>query len=671
MSPIVVAMGSDTKLRRRNWLEHFYGDDALPLRRVFRLGFRDAIVETTLRLKSRPGFRYLLKRWLQSGEWERWRRHYEARCVRRNNELYRVPADLALTDLPVRRALVVGSCLSKHLIGTFESVPGGCPCDFVLLTNIGELPANPPRPVAEYDFQLVQLVLRSLVPDAAFFYLPHADPDAHERFFEDIRQRLPHELAAVMRWNVAHGLLTFVSNFLVPQQNPMGRLLPRYDLRNPVHLVERINVLLAEELKRYKNAYLLDADQIASTFGKAFIQDDSIEMIGHNSVLDETLDAADRHRIEWLPPLTDLYNVHITGFARAIWAEMVAMRRTVRQLDQVKLVAVDLDDTLWRGIAAEGEGGDDPIEGWPLGIIEALHFLKKRGVLLAIVSKNDEARIAQLWDQIMRGRMSLDDFAVRRINWRPKAENLEDILREVNILPRSVVFIDDNPVERAGVKAALPDVRVLGAHPYLIRRILLWAPETQVSVVTDESARRTEMVRAQVEREADRKQMSRGDFLASLNVKVKLVDIGSADDKRFPRALELINKTNQFNTTGRRWALADCVAAFAHGGVFHAFEVQDRFTHYGLVGVVVTQAGRIEQFVMSCRVLGLDVEKAIVAELSRRLQSGGDFVALLEETEANFPCRDLYARCGFTAAGGRWIKAHDSVVEAPKHVALI
>jgi hypothetical protein len=347
-------MGSDPKLRRRNWLEHFYGDGALPLRRLLRLAFRDAVVEATLRFKSMPVLGLLLKRWLRSAAWERWRRHYESRCVRRNNELYRVPADLALTDLPVRRALVVGSCLSEHMVGGFESSPGGCPCDFVLLTNVGELPASPPHPIAEYDFQLVQPWLRSLLPEGPFFHLPYGDPDAHQRLFEDIERRLPHALAAAMRWNVEHDLLTFVANFFVPQQNPMGRLLPRYDLRNPVYLVERINVLLAEELKRYKNAYLLDVDQIASNFGKAFIQDDAVEMIPHNSVLDETLDEVDRHRIEWLTPLADLYDVHIAPFSRALWAEMLAMRRTIRQLDPVKLVAVDLDDTLWRGYRGGG-----------------------------------------------------------------------------------------------------------------------------------------------------------------------------------------------------------------------------------------------------------------------------------------------------------------------------
>src|SRR6266853_747201 len=103
------------------------------------------------------------------------------------------------------------------------------------------------------------------------------------------------------------------------------------------------------------------------------------------------------------------------------------------------------------------------------------------------------------------------------------------------------------------IKAAFPDMRVLGPNPYLWRRILLWSPETQVATVTAESAARTEMVQKQVEREGQRKRLSREDFLGSLEVGASLSEIASTNDARFARALELINKTNQFNTTGKRW----------------------------------------------------------------------------------------------------------------------
>jgi FkbH-like protein len=654
--------------RRKSWSQHFYGDDAPPARRVFRLFFRDRIVEATLRVQAWRACRPLLRAWLETTRWDRWRRDYEARCARGDDRL-RIPLDLQQTGQRPRRVIVVGSCLSEYLVGRFEEAADGCACDFVLANHLRELPKDPPRPIADYDFQFVQPVLRSLMPERSYLPLSYDDPAAHERLFEYARQRLPHDLAAVMRWNKEHGLLTFVANFFVPQQNPMGRLMPRYDLRNPAYMIERLNQLLAEEVARSPNAYVVDVDQIAAGLGKAFIQDDATTILAHNNVLDEEFTDID-DLIEWHPPVTEVYPVRNVAFARAVWAELLAMLRTVRQIDVVKLVAVDLDGVLWRGIAAEEDDEEDRVEGWPLGIIEALQFLKRRGVLLAIVSKNDEARIEERWDKIMRGKLHLGDFAVRRINWRPKAENLEEIIREVNVLPRSVVFIDDNPVERAAVRAAHPEVRVLEAHPYLIRRILLWSSETQTAGVTEESARRTEMVRAQVEREADSRRMSREEFLASLKVAVRLFEIAGVDDKRFPRALELINKTNQFNTTGRRWTATDCIAAFARGARFHVFEVQDRFTRYGLVGVVVVEAGRIDQFVMSCRVLGLDVEKAVVAALSARLQNGSDLTARLEATEANLPCRDLYDRCGFKQDGNDWIKPRAYTVEAPAHVAI-
>src|SRR5437660_10773754 len=122
-------------------------------------------------------------------------------------------------------------------------------------------------------------------------------------------------------------------------------------------------------------------------------------------------------------------------------------------------------------------------------------------MLLAIMSKNDETLLRPVWQSVFRGRLGLEDFAIRKINWRPKAENFEDILAEANLLPRSVVYIDDNPVERASIKAAFPDVRVFGPNPLVWRRILLWSAETQVPTITAESAARTDMVRAQVERE--------------------------------------------------------------------------------------------------------------------------------------------------------------------------
>jgi FkbH-like protein len=236
---------------------------------------------------------------------------------------------------------------------------------------------------------------------------------------------------------------------------------------------------------------------------------------------------------------------------------------------------------------------------------------------------SDESRIIDVWDRYLHGRLTFDDFAVRKINWQPKAANLEEILREVNLLPRSVVFVDDNPAERASIKSIFPDVRVLGSNPLVWRRVLLWSAETQVVSITAESAGRTEMVRAQVEREAQRQQLSREDFLASLAVEVAVHRIDSGDHVHFPRAIELVNKTNQFNTTGKRWTSEEFLAEFAAGTELYAFAIKDGFTSYGIVALVVVRGDTIAQMVMSCRVVGLDAEIAIIAEILRIIAKKG------------------------------------------------
>src|SRR5579864_3677102 len=111
------AMKPDPIRRHRPWLAHFFGENAMPGRRLFRLAFRDIVVEATLQLAAKPGFGFVLKRWLESREWRRWRSDYEARCVRgeRDSDAYRVPADLARTEVPLRRTLLIGSCLSERL----------------------------------------------------------------------------------------------------------------------------------------------------------------------------------------------------------------------------------------------------------------------------------------------------------------------------------------------------------------------------------------------------------------------------------------------------------------------------------------------------------------------------------------------------------------------------
>jgi FkbH-like protein len=588
---------------------------------------------------------------------------------------YRCPTDLAISDTPLKQVMVIGSCLSAGWPMALEGKYPGCAADHFMVNNAAMLPEAPPCAPEAYDFHLIQMPLRQILPERTHFGLSYSDPKAFEQLFEAACGRLSDTLAELMRWNKAHGILTFVCNFLVPQQNPRGRLLPRYDLRNFQFFIEKLNQALEEELRQYQNAYLFDFDQIVSTYGRRYLQDDAVWTISHGAALSNTGWEDDQARLEPIDQVTRYYPVSTHAFVLHAWAELIAMVRTIRQADMVKLVLVDLDDTLWRGVAAEQAELSSvvAIEGWPLGVAEALMFLKSRGVLLGIVSKNDETRVRDIWRRIYGTRVRLEDFAAVKINWRPKAENIEEILAQVNLLPKSVVFVDDNPVERAAVKAAFPEMRVLGPNPYLWRRILLWSPETQVATITSESAARTEMVQQQVKREEQRQRLSREDFLASLGVRATVSEFASTVDRRFPRTLELINKTNQFNTTGKRWTSQECESFFRDGGAVFVLEVADRYTAYGLVGVLLVRGGDIVQFVMSCRVVGMDVEIAAVGGVLQVLAGRGiiEYGTTLELTSANLLCRDLWERCGFAAAGeGRYRRAGNPPLLTPAHIEL-
>ena len=578
---------------------------------------------------------------------------------------YRTPTDLTVSTTPIR-VLFVGSCL---LGGFLNFVKKMSDADFFLLNNLAPLPDQPPRPLDDYAFQVVQVPARSVVP--VFNRIGLSDLAGYERLFAAAEEKLRRVLRACMKWNEQSGIVTFVQNFMAPQQALGGRLLPRYDLRNSAYFVERLNESLEREVRRYRNAYIFDADQISSTFGRRYSQDDSVWVSNHGAFLSDADYECDQNRIEPIARATRHYTLRKTEFFTAAWAELIAMYRTVQQADSVKLVIVDLDDTLWRGIAAEEtETHPRPTGGWPLGLMEALYTLKQRGVLLAIASKNDEEKIKALWPSRVGKQLRLEDFAVRKINWRPKAENIREILQEVNLLPKSVVFIDDNPVERAAVGAVFPELRMLGQHPYYLRRVLLWSSETQVAGISTESAQRTEMVQAQIARDGDRDQMSREQFLATLEIKVTRAEIRSSSDPAFARAFELINKTNQFNTTGVRWTAQQCDAAFAAGTTFHVLHVEDHYTSYGLVGVAIVAGACIEQFVMSCRVIGLDVEVTALREVFDRIWSGakGSITAKFRRTPANQPCQDLYQRLGFVQEGDTWI-LHGSSAERSADVA--
>ncbi|MDD4913601.1 MAG: HAD-IIIC family phosphatase [Methylococcales bacterium] len=472
-------------------------------------------------------------------------------------------------------------------------------------------------------------------------------------------------VGASLKYNVKNGILSFVSNFIVPQRRITPSLAHDFSSLDMASIIEELNNYLAELVSKYKNAFIADINGIAGSMGKRYFLDDTIYFYTHGATFGSDWHelefvpywtAPQPGRLEEIPPINSFYENRNEEFFDAVYRLLVVSYRIVNQIDQVKLVIFDLDNTLWRGQIAEhyrpGQARWPYADGWPLGVWESIHHLRWRGILTSISSKNDFETVNNNWDNIFElPWLELDDFVCPKINWNPKTENIRDIMAEVGLTPKSVLFVDDNPVEREAVKLAFPAMRVMGSNPFLTRRILLWSAETRLSNLTDESKNREAMVKNQFLRNDEKAALSREEFLSGLGCKLRIRQLANANQPEYTRCLELVNKTNQFNTTGERWR-PDEFEKFVNErqGQVYCFTVSDKFVNYGLVGVLIIQANCIRQFVMSCRVLGMEVEIAVIREITEILRSNtdaGSITARLLETNENIPCRQVYAKSGF------------------------
>lgn len=570
---------------------------------------------------------------------------------------YLFPADLEVTPTKIKKVLLIGSCLTALYLEQFQKRYPETAFDYIPYNFVSVLPPAPPSPIENYDFQYVQIPLRSVLTDRIVWGFRFNEAGFANTILQDAFSVIDVMLDAAMVYNKEHGLLAFVSNFIVPQMSSASSVHDRGGMNDISAIVQRLNEYLRSKVAGYTNAYLVDIDAVASTIGKRFVLDDMVYFYSHGAVAYQDWDDfGSIARNEPIPPLEQSYPIKRDAFVDSVFRQAVTTYRSVKQIDQVKAVIFDLDNTLWRGQIAEHyrpESRPWPrTDGWPLGIWEAIHYLRARGILVAICSKNDFDYVKERWADIVDPQfISLDDFASVKINWTPKAQNIAEICKQFNIKPKSVVFVDDNPVERAAVTSAFPEIRAIGGNPYLTRRILLWAAETQISQLTDESNRREEMIRSQMEREETRSAMDRDAFLASLNCEVSFVVITNTDQPEFGRALELTNKTNQFNTTGKRWSFEEIAEFLKSGGELLSFRVKDKFTQYGLVGVLYLKDTTIVQYVMSCRVLGMEIEEFVVAEailiLRKAQKTSVNITAQIIETADNTPCRNVYLNAGF------------------------
>jgi FkbH-like protein len=367
-------------------------------------------------------------------------------------------------------------------------------------------------------------------------------------------------------------------------------------------------------------------------------------------------------------PLAALVEGDPYGREKTMARAHVDMIVSALAIETKKCVIVDLDGVLWPGVLAETGAPFDwrPETSGPyshiglyFGLHEALKTLKRRGILLAAVSKNDESLVRSLWtypDHYPRERLlTPEDFVTWRVNWENKAANIREIAAELGFALDTFAFIDDHPLERERVRRELPAVEVWGEDLFSLRRRLLSDPRLQRPRVGVEAATRTELVKAQLTREKFRARATDdAAFVASLDVQCRFER--PSGEAALGRVEELFQRTTQFNTTGRRFSTAWLASGAADVFTMH---VRDRFADHGLVGAAVVLDGEIVGFALSCRVIGLGVEHRLVQEVARDLATSRDeIVARIVESPRNGPARNLYLDAGFQlGADGLWRRA--------------
>ena len=359
--------------------------------------------------------------------------------------------------------------------------------------------------------------------------------------------------------------------------------------------------------------------------------------------------------------------LEIAPEAAALYGDMVARIVAAQRGLSKKCLVLDLDNTLWGGVV-----GDDGLEGLVLGEGSAVgeaHLavqryakqLKERGIILAVCSKNDHAVAESAFRDHPEMLLRRPDISAFMANWDDKAENLKAIAAQLNIGLDSLVFVDDNPVERARIRQSLPMVTVPELPKDIAHyvRCLADAGYFEAVAFTSEDRQRTEQYAANAEREAFLKSSgSMDDFLRALQMSAVFGQFRTAD---LVRVTQLFNKTNQFNTTTRRYT-AEEVANFAAAAetMTLQFRLLDKYGDNGIVSAMILRPDskqpevfEIDNWVMSCRVFGrqLEFEAMNIAVEQARRRGMKALRATYIPTPKNGVISELYPSLGFCPVG--------------------
>jgi len=533
--------------------------------------------------------------------------------------------------LPGYRLAVIGDCATQHVSKAIKGTGAARGIAIELLdTDYDQILAQTSDPSSElFEFSpdgVFILMCTEKLYDK-YTHTPEADRQSFaDSVFAWIRDRW-NELSSGRKVSILQSLFTEYDDRV------FGSFASRLK-SSFIYQLRRLNMLIADGAAEAKNVYPVDLGYFAGKYGTDTVRDSKM------------------YAIAKLPFATSA----IPEVASAVVDIILALKGK-----SVKCLVLDLDNTLWGGVV--GDDGTDGIQIGDYGIGKAftafqkwLLELKKRGLLLAVCSKNDEDKAKDPFINHPDMVLKLEDFAIFVANWEPKPENIKLIRKTLNIGMDSLVFIDDNPFERNSVRAMIPEITVpeLPEDPAEYVDFLRNEALFEAVSYSAEDGGRTDMYRAEAGRVlAAQSCGSYSEYLAGLEMKAVADPFAPF---WYPRIAQLSQRSNQFNLRTVRYTEAeiadiaadkDCVTVY--------FTLKDRFGDSGLISAVIMrkldeETLFVDTWIMSCRVLKRTMEEFIVNKMIKSAAAAGykKVVGEYLKTPKNAMVSEIYSKLGFT-----------------------
>ncbi|MBS3105525.1 HAD family hydrolase [Candidatus Woesearchaeota archaeon] len=464
------------------------------------------------------------------------------------------------------------------------------------------------------------------------YLLPYQISNEQRKAWVD--EKLKEIVSLIKKINDNSSAKILLHNFEIPLHSPLGILENKQEF-GFIESIEKINTGLRDAFKRDPQVHILDYDSFCSGIGRQNIMDYKMYFLG-----DIKID------LQYMPELCDKYLAYIKPLVQATR----------------KCIVLDLDNILWGGIIGEDgikgiKLGPDP-EGKPfLEFQKYLLSLFNRGVALAINSSNNPEDALKVFREHPYMILKEEHFAAMQVNWNDKISNMKAIAEEINIGMDSLVFFDDDKLNREIVSNALPEVLVVDMpeDAALYLKKLMELNEFDTYQLTEEDRKRGRMYAEQ--RKRNKFQNAASDITGYLKNLKMVATIKKANSFSIPRISQLTQKTNQFNMTTRRYAEED-INKFSRSDNFLVLSVkiEDKFGDNGITGAVIVEKGnegwRIDTFLLSCRVIGRKVEEVLLANVIEQAGNEGAKVLAGEfvHTKKNAPALDFYKNNGFKLA---------------------